>query len=267
MRTYGLKIRMTTKAGGTVSWEGSNVLVNKIKFSIDDIRTVVHGLYETARQRLKTKLLLIEGEGELPPLDITSLADNAAELAEGWNFLKDRRNVFAVDGERWMWRRMFEETKIQQQFIIGGLEHVRSREDIQWNRKAVEDYFREVRRFKEELAPLKHMSGGAPGRATELISIQIENGADGRGQRGVFIDNGIVDTVTSYHKGWSAGKKAKIIHRYEPREIGELTVYSMWLLEPWVRQLQNMVYGQTDFSPFMWEPKPEEDWKAGEDED
>ena len=83
MRTYGLKIRITTKAGRTVSWEGSNVLVNKIRFGIDDIRTVVHGLYDTARKRLKTRLLLIDEGGELPQLDIKSIADNAAELAEG----------------------------------------------------------------------------------------------------------------------------------------------------------------------------------------
>jgi hypothetical protein len=208
------------------------VLVNKIRFGMDDIRTVVHGLCETARKRLKTKLLLIDEGGELPPLNIKSMADNAAELAEGWNFLQDGRNTFAVDGERWMWRRMFEEEKIQQRFVNGGLEHVQSREDIQWNRKAVEDYFRDVRRFKEEVVPLAHMSGGSPARATELISVQTENGPDGRGQRGIFIDNGMVAIVTSYHKGWSAGKKAKIIHRYLLGEVGELIVYSMWLLEP-----------------------------------
>lgn len=144
---------------------------------------------------------------------------------------------------------------------------MQSRQDIQWNRKAVEDYFREVRRFKEEVAVLVHMSGGSPARATELISVQTENGPEGRSQRGVFVDNGVVAIVTSYHKGWSAGKKTKIIHRYLPREVGELVVYSMWLLEPRVRQLQNMIRGQTDYSPFMWEPKPEEDWKDGEDED
>ena len=36
---------------------------------------------------------------------------------------------------------------------------------------------------------------------------------------------------------------------------------------PWVQQSQVMVRGQTDFSPFMWEPKPKEDWRAGEDKD
>ncbi len=256
LRTYGLKIRMTTKAGGTVAWEGNNVLVNKIRFGMDDIRTVVHGLYETVRSRLQTELLFVDEVNTLPDFDIKSLADNAAELSEGWNFLHDSRNQFAVDGQRWMWRRMFAEQKIEGRFIVGGLEHVESRDDIQWNQKAVEDYFRGVRRFKEECAVLVHLTAGAPARATELISIQVENGLDGRGQRGVFIENGMVDMVTSYHKGWSASKKSKIIHRYVPREVGELIVYSMSLLEPWVRQLQNMVHNQTDFSPFMWEPKP-----------
>lgn len=41
----------------------------------------------------------------------------------------------------------------------------------------------------------------------------------------------------------------------------------MWLLDSWIRQLQNMVRQQTEYSPFIWEPKPEEDWKDREDED
>ncbi len=266
MRTYGLKIRMTTKAGGTVSWEGDSILVNKIKFNMDDIRTVVQGLYETVRKRLN-ELLYVDREDELPVLDLKSVCDNAAELSEGWNFLKDSRNEFTVDGERWVWRRLFAEEAIEQDFIIGGLDHVQSRDDIQWNSKKVEDYFRKVRRFKEELQALVHFAAGAPARATSLISIQTENGPQGRGQRGIFVENGMVDIVTAYDKGTSMSQKVKIIYRYVPREVGEMIVRSMWLLDPWVKQLQAMVCGQTKFSSFMWEPKPEEDWKADEDAD
>ena len=266
-RTYGLKIRMTTKAGGTVAWLGQNVLVNRIRFSMDDIRTVVHGLFDTVNARLRNDLLFVSDERPLPVLDIGQLADNAAELSEGWNFLRDSRNQFPVDGERWMWRRLFAEDKIERCFVVGSLDEVEGRDDIRWNEKKVEDYFRSVRRFKEEMAVLVHLSAGSPARATELISIQAENGPEGRGQRGVFIEDGMVEFVTSYHKGWSASKKSKIVHRYVPHEIGELVVYSMWLLDPWIRQLQNMVHQQTEYSPFIWEPKPEEDWKDREDED
>ena len=43
--------------------------------------------------------MLVDEDTVLPRLDISSLVDNAAELSKGWNFLKDIRNEFPVDGE------------------------------------------------------------------------------------------------------------------------------------------------------------------------
>ena len=58
-KTYGMKIRYTTKAEGQIGWEGDDsIVVRKIKFKMDDIRTVVHGLVTTMRQRLVGELLL-----------------------------------------------------------------------------------------------------------------------------------------------------------------------------------------------------------------
>ena len=173
MRTYGLKIRMVTKASGTVSWEGNNILVNKIKFAVDDIRTVVHGLYETTKGRLK-ELLFIEFDDNLPALDLRRISDNAAELSEGWNFMHDSRNEFPVEGERWMWRRLFNDPVVEDQFVQGSLDGVEGRDDIKWNEKNVKKYFRNVRRFKEELLALVHFSAGAPARATSLLSKMLE---------------------------------------------------------------------------------------------
>ena len=104
------------------------------------------------------------------------------------------------------------------------MDEVRSWEDIRWNEEEVERYFRQVRRFKEELIVLVHLSAGAPARATELISIHQENGEEARSQRGIFMDDGMVSFVTSYHKGFSASQKSKVVHRYVPREVGELVV-------------------------------------------
>ena len=47
-------------------------------------------------------------------------------------------------------------------------------------------------------------------------------------------------------------QKVKIVHRYVPRDVGEIILRILWLLDPWVKQLQAMVHGQTDFSPSMW---------------
>ena len=108
---------------------------------MDDIRTVVHGLYETVRKRLN-ELLSVGREDAMPALDLARLCDNAVDLSEGWNFLKDCRNQFSVDGERWMWRRMFVESDIETYFVKGGLDDVRNRDDIQWNQENIEDCFR-----------------------------------------------------------------------------------------------------------------------------
>jgi hypothetical protein len=123
-----------------------------------------------------------------------------------------------------------------------------------------------VKSFKEELFVLVHLTGGAPARGTEIISIQHENGKDSRAQRGIFIDKGFIQFVTSYHKGYSASQQVKIIHRYIPKEVGKLVVYYLWLIEPFVQMLQIMVKKQSGFSSFIWEPEPEEEWVDEVDE-
>ena len=191
--------------------------------------------------------------------------------------MNDTRNVFPVDGRRWMWRRLAkEEDSIGARFVEGGFRNVRGWQDIRWKQRAIKQYFQQVRRFKEELMVLVHLSAGAPARATELLSIRHTNGVEARNQRGVFIDNGTVSFVTAYHKGFSASQKAKIIHRYVPREVGELVVQFLWLIQPFIEQLQAAVTGEAEagdvgrsdgFQGWIWEPHPEEDWAIDEDEE
>ena len=120
-------------------------------------------------------------------------------------------------------------------------------------------------RFKEELLALVHLTAGAPARGTEVLSIQHTNGEDSRAQRGIFLEDGMVAFVTRYHKGYSSSQKMKVIHRYVPKEVGEIVVYYLWLVEPFVRQLQMMAREQEVFSTFMWEPEPEEEEYAEEE--
>jgi len=84
MRTYGRKIRETIKSETRISWQGERIYVDKISFTMGDIRVVVHGLYETVRERLVKDLLLVEdgGKAALPMLDLGRLFDNAVEMSE-----------------------------------------------------------------------------------------------------------------------------------------------------------------------------------------
>jgi hypothetical protein len=77
-----MRIRYTTKAEGTVSWNGNQVLIDDKKFDMDGIRTVVHGLVEAVKERLHVELMFAD-EDTVPAVDIGSLVDNPAETSEG----------------------------------------------------------------------------------------------------------------------------------------------------------------------------------------
>ncbi|KAG9375549.1 hypothetical protein A1F94_013871 [Pyrenophora tritici-repentis] len=47
--------------------------------------------------------------------------------------------------------------------------------------------------------------------------------------------------VTRYHKGYKVSGDVKIIHRYLPREVGELVVWYMWLVLPFQQRLEALV--------------------------
>lgn len=268
-KMYGMKIRYTTKAEGQISWEGDDtVLVRKIKFGMNDIRSIVHGLLAIIRTQLVEELLMLPPNpdpsewrpSELPRFDISKIADNHRVLDEGWNFFQDVRNEWAVDGEQWMGTRLFDDDSIRQRFIRHQIGIT-----IECDTDAVTRYLRAVKKCKERLIVLVHLSGGAPGRSTELTSIQCENGKYARSQRGVFMDDGLMAFVTSYHKGFSASQSMKIVHRFVPREVGEVVVYYMWLIRPFERILQRMAHDQRLFSPWFWEPEPEEEWEEEEE--
>ena len=43
--------------------------------------------------------------------------------------------------------------------------------------------------------------------------------------RNIFVKDGLISTITIYYKGYSVTGSTKIIHRYLPKEVGELMVY------------------------------------------
>jgi hypothetical protein len=208
-KMYGMRIRYTTNAAGQVGWQDDTIIVRKIRFSMNQVREPVHGMVNETRRRLIEELFIIDCPSPaghespdwkpaiLPRFDIRQISDNHAILDEGFSFLSDVRNVWPVNGERWMAGRIAIDARIRQQFQGAG-------PTFQFDTDAIHTYFRAVRSWKEQLLALVHLSAGAPARATELISIQRENGPDARSHRGIFIDDGLVAFVTSYHKGLSA---------------------------------------------------------------
>jgi hypothetical protein len=132
---------------------------------------------------------------------------------------------------------------------------------LQWKKKAVQAYFEKVDQFLEQLLLLIHMTGGQPPRGTELIGLQHSNTAQGQ-HRGIFLEDNLISTVTSYHKSYNITRSTKIIHRYLPKEVSELLVYYLWLILPFCQQLDILVYKRKDLhSTFLW-PKGTGTWNS-----
>ena len=88
----------------------------------------------------------------------------------------------------------------------------------------VQAYGKAIKNARQALAALVLMTGGAPPRGSELVTIKYKNSTNGD-SRGIFIKDGLVVFVTKYHKNIGQTSKGKVIHRYMPREIGELVVF------------------------------------------
>ncbi|KAG9665746.1 hypothetical protein KCV03_g10303, partial [Aureobasidium melanogenum] len=279
IRTLGMRIRYTTNAPGSVEWQGNEITIGQASFRLADLRSTVQGLYNSTRIQLLRKVIMLDIDDHgrprtgsqttttLPELNMDDIKDNPSDTwSDKFNFLEYAVNKWSVDGKNWLLDRVMDDDKLIKQFVRTTNTSHDSENDsntaIPWNEDGISRYFKAVEKFKEQLFVLVHLTAGAPARGTESVTVAYENGVDDRGYRGVFVDNGLVSFVTSYSK-----TGVKVIHRYVPREVSELVVYYLWLVQPFVRALQKMVFDQKEYRAFIWEPKPEEQWRDQEDED
>lgn len=262
LRTYGFTIHYNTPGNNIISWHRDEVHCSGIRFTMSSLRRTIHGLVHSTREQLLRDLLLLqldpqghirEGTTGLPPLDLYSLVDNPSQIQEGFSFLRDARNQFSVPGETWLFRRVVSEVRLRQKWVDVDTET--ADDAVAWQTRTITRYFRAVKRFKRDLYALVHMSNGGPWRGSEGLTVQHRNSATVEG-RGIFISDGMVQFTTGYHKGYGHSGKPKIIHRFVPREVGELVVYFLWLVQPFVEIMQGFRDRQLEFGPFLWEPDP-----------
>ncbi len=189
------------------------------------------------------------------------MSDNASKEKVGWSFLKDIQNKFAVDGKWWLLKRISHEERLQKEWFKDETEG----QDHPYRAEAVQEYQQRVEQFQEKLLLIMHMVGGQPARATELIGLRYANTKQG-GLRNIFIDHGIMAFVTTYHKNYRQTGKMKIIHRYLPKEVGELLLRYLWLVLPFWQAVQSVTEKADKLSPFIWSDAIEKKEKKKEQE-
>lgn len=194
----------------------------------------------------------------LPELNIDDIKDNPSDTQlDKFNFLEYAINKQSIDGKNQLLDRVIEDDKLIKQFIRTTDALPTSKDDsntaIPQNEASISKYFKAVEKFKEQLFVLVHLIAGAPAYGIESVTVAYKNSVDDRGYRGVFVDNGLVLFVTLYNK-----TGIKVIYRYVLREVSELVVYYLQLVQLFVRALQKIVFDQKEYRAFIQEPKPEE---------
>ncbi|KAG2001179.1 hypothetical protein GB937_010416, partial [Aspergillus fischeri] len=209
-------------------------------------------------------------EEVVPPLALHALQDDPTNNQCGWNFLQDPRNRATLStkavapairpsgtgsspgkgGNRWLLDRVLQQDWLREEFLE--VKMIGQSRQLLWHEGAVDQYLARAEEFLQRLLLLIHITGGQPARATELLSLRHSNTIHGR-HRNIFIEQGLVSTVTTDHKGYSISNCTKIIHRYLPKPVSELVVYYLWLVLPLCQSLRKLVYGQKAApSPFLW---------------
>jgi hypothetical protein len=237
LRAYGAKLRDNTTSSGFIYWsdDGQKLSYKSLEFTMNSLRWFLHDQVQEACQMLHDLLLLPEGDTDrraelLPQVYLFSLKDDPTVHQSNYSFLQDPRNEKILGGqERYLLRQVRQRLRLRRQFFSDP-------EKLLWDQEHVKQYIQRVQAFLRRLLLLVHLTGGQPARGTELLILRWRNSARCE-TRNMFIENGLVSFVTSYYKNYAATNFTKIIHRYLPSEIGEMLVYYLWLVLPFVEQL------------------------------
>jgi hypothetical protein len=240
LRAYGSTVRNFTTAVGYINWsdDRQRLSYKSLDLTMNSLRWFVRDQVEEATKQLHNLLLLPAVEYStrakmMPPLDLASLKDDPTNSLAGFSFLQEKRNHQILHGkERFLLHQLRDSPELRKRFF-------RDPKQAIWEKSAVQHYIKVTYMFLRRLLLLVHLTGGQPARGTELLTLRWRNSACSE-LRNIFIENGLVAFVTSYHKNYSMNSTTKIIFRYLPPPVGELLVYYVWLVIPFLEQLHTL---------------------------
>ncbi|MCJ1360602.1 MAG: hypothetical protein MMC33_010610 [Icmadophila ericetorum] len=257
LRAFGKQIRNCTTSLGYISWSDDlmKLTYKTPELHMNKFRRFVIDQAMLAQLQLEALMLLSSDEYRdevVPALKADQLHDDPSNATKGWSFLHDSRG-----GDRWLLDRVLTHDSLRDNFIdVKGPTH-----QIFWKGSAAKGYIHEIDAFLERLLLLVHITSGQPARGTEILSLQHMNTLIGQ-HRSIFVEGGLVGTVTAYHKGYSVAGSTNIIHRYLPKEVGELVLYYLWLILPFRKKLELLaLQSREGHSPFLW-PKGQANWDS-----
>lgn len=266
LRQYGLAKQNSTATAGAVSWDGDYIRFKGIRLCVADISGMIHSAVLQCRKMLFENLLYlpesdrVAAELGLPSIPWDSIIDDPANDSVGYWFGRELLERLPYT-RSWLFKKIWQNRRLREEwveFTAGaisdeGQEASPEISRIQISVHKMQQYQQLVEQFLDILIFCFHLSGGGPARITELLTIRYRNTVNG-GIRNIFLEGGFLMFVIGYHKGYARSNKLQVIHRFLPREVGELVVYYLWLVLPFWEDCQAQVYETKEFSAGIWTP-------------
>ncbi|KAK7433632.1 hypothetical protein CaCOL14_013366 [Colletotrichum acutatum] len=260
-RTYGMHIQYNTTAAGVMDWSGDRMSYRRVRFTMGQLSDALHELVREAWELLAELTATedaVSPDGpesdvrpRLPAIPWSSIEDDHSETKPGYSFLTDDRNGWVSAGDGWLFMRLARSPAAAERWGLSSTSTGRGPAGRPFPPSAVQAFGRTFERLRERLWMLLHMLGGQPARASELAGLRTVNTVNG-GVRNILVHNTMLCFVTAYHKGYRTTGQAKVIHRYLPREVGELMIWYLWLILPFWQEVQGIMHEASGYSAFLW---------------
>lgn len=238
---YGKTIAKNFHAQGKVRWthDGAGVALGSIHFTVHGFKHMTQSALDDCEDYMWRDLMWAGRKEDRFVKDLDDIVDDMTIKKIGWYFGADPNQNLEQQGLEWMLKRM-----------LGSSTGKKMRRNDQWQSRLVADYLRKVDKFRKLFLFCVHVSSGQPARGTEVTSLRFRNGV--ANHRNVFVTDGRVMTVTSYHKSMAMLDMPKMVPRFLPWRLGQIAVIYLTHVRNFAELLSIQVqYGQ-GWSEYIW---------------
>lgn len=239
---YGKYLAMNHSNPGMMFWEkGGRVLrMHGQPIAIDKFRAMVVTAIDDIEDLFWEKLMWTTARSRRFEIDLDRVSDDFTFQRRDASFRTNKTNKLQHVWEDVVMERMFQSPTGKKLQRDGG----------KWQTRRVREYLRVLDRFRLLLAFCVHVTGGQPARGTELLSMRHKNGQ--AQDRNVYILDGHVMAVTRYNKTSSQWDTPKVVPRFLPWRLGQVTAIYLSYIQPFVERMSADVGVPYSWSQYIW---------------
>ena len=145
--------------------------------------------------------------------------------------------------QTWLWRKL-ENNAMQKNFVE--LHH----NELQWQQQKIDNYMRQIVKFREKLLILMHFIDDQSTRTFEILNVRHCN-IIRRKHRNIFVENELIVFVIRNHKEYNMKRNVKMIHRYLSQKMRKLLMYYLLLILSFQQRLKLTIWKKKNISTFL----------------